>query len=563
MGDMYIKKNGLLYSPDGKTVIGVDDSANDTADKFTGTIPFGAYYVDDEVFSECPYESFSFPDSIKKIGNAQLKDSKALETVKLPAFIKELPAELFSGCSALKKVFMPNELVGFPEALFQGCESMTEIPFRAGIKVLPKNVFAGCSSLKSLVVPNTVESIEENAVVNCTSLVSVVIPSSVKLIARGAFDGCTSIHNIRLNGESDYFVIGADGSLYAKDAGPEGESTLDGVGTPESVNTPDRDPIIKAYKVDPMDVDYFEENVDDKPIEASEDEFEDNDEALFCTEIGEESEIAVDEEIEDNINEEIENQSDDLEIGASEEEAELIQGDNMSDENNVDSMLADIMGEERERTSAVSDVGVSEKESEVLSEALDVMADSNIANKGATVSTDELEKLFSKNEEQEIEAQSADEEKEFDSKTKILIDSVKKNKVLNFEPASDTREDSDLFVIAEKTVTNDDGTEGFSSHLESCCSKMARIHDFKRVIMLYGLPLDNDEFMEFYRHFIGKRNIMLACEADRPSKLSDYCNTVCENSRISLEKAELKEQRKNASVKTDNLIKLVVRDTYQ
>lgn len=512
MAEMFVKKNGLLFSSDEKTVIGVDDTSNE----FNGKIPFGALYVDDEVFSECPYKEFSFPDSIKGLGKALLKDSKGLEKVKLPAFINRLPAQMFAGCSSLKKVVMPNELIGFSEGLFSGCKSLEEIPFRAGITILPKEVFADCTSLKSLVIPNTVESIEENAVAGCTGLESVVFPAGIVEIAENAFEGCTSIHNIRINGESDVFYVSEeDGCLYMKDS---------------------NNLVVQAYKVNPTQVDYFEENVDDKPIEANEDELDDdNDEPMFPTEIG-------DEDIED-----------------------IIEGDNMSDEENVDSMLADIMGEERERVSAASDVSVSEKESEALSEAISVMEDSSIANNGGTVTDDELAKLFSKNEEDEIAAQKTDdaEESELDSKSKILIDSVSLSKILNFNPVENSENDSDLFVIAEKTVTGEDGQESFSAHLESCCSKMAMIHDFKRVIMLYGLPLDNDEFMEFYRHFIGKKNLILACEADRASKLSDYCKTVCENSRISLDKADLAEQRKHAAVKTDNLVKLVVRDTYE
>ena len=57
----YIKKNGLLYSEDGYTVIGVDDTSNE----FNGRVPFGAHKIDDDVFSDCPYESISLPDSVK------------------------------------------------------------------------------------------------------------------------------------------------------------------------------------------------------------------------------------------------------------------------------------------------------------------------------------------------------------------------------------------------------------------------------------------------------------------------------------------------------------------
>ena len=81
--------------------------------------------------------------------------------------------------------------------------------------------------------------------------------------------------------------------------------------------------------------------------------------------------------------------------------------------------------------------------------------------------------------------------------------------------------------------------------------------------MLYGLPLDNDEFAQFFKHFIMKKNVILACEAESPSKLSEYGRQICELSRISLEKEELEEQRHSAAIKTKTLVKLVIRDKYE
>ena len=44
----YIKKNGLLYTDDLHTVVGVDDTSSD----FSGRVPFGAHRSDDDVFSD-------------------------------------------------------------------------------------------------------------------------------------------------------------------------------------------------------------------------------------------------------------------------------------------------------------------------------------------------------------------------------------------------------------------------------------------------------------------------------------------------------------------------------
>ncbi len=508
MSELFIKKHGLLYSSDLHTVIGVDD----TSTEFKGRIPYGARAVDAEVFSDCPYQSVSIPDSVKELGAALFENSKRLETVKLPANVSELPPYLFSGCSALNKVTMPAALLSVPEGLFKDCSSMLEIPFRAGLKELPADFMSGCSSVKSLVIPNTVETIGEHAVANCTGLESLVIPESVKEIAENAFEGCTSIHNIRIEGENDNFFV-SDGSLYKKTA------TGDVL-------------IVKAYPVNNESVSFFKENVDEEPVdETDEDEIEEDD--TFSAE-----------------------------IGASEEEIEIYKKEENMEDNNIDSMLADIMGDEKKRTETPSDVAVSDRESAVLAETMAVMEE-DAPKSNVAVTTDELENLFSKHEE-EVQASLNEEvvdEKELDKKAKILVDSVEFSKVLDFEPAGEVPADPDLFVIAEKTVETADGKD-FSPKLIACCKTFARIHDFRHVVMLNGLPLDNDEFMQFYFHYMNKKNVILACEAESPATLSDYCKKICEESRISLDKDELNDQRKRVTVKTDTLIKLVIRDKY-
>lgn len=528
MGD-YVKKNGLLYSSDMHTVIGVDD----TSTEFTGRIPYGAHAIDDEVFTDCPYESISIPDSVKQLGNCLFENSKALEKVKLPSSITQLPPYLFSGCSALTKVTMPNELTEFPEGLFKDCVSLVEIPFRAGIKVLPENVISGCTSIRSLILPNTVTSIGPSAVAGCTGLTSVVFPASIQVIAANAFEGCTSLSSIRIEGENDLFYVSEeDGCLYMR--------TEDGDNL-----------VVKIAGVQNKGVSFFKENVDDEPIEASEDDEEEDDDTFYTTEIG-----AADEELG-----KFEDTAAMAEINKNDNKKEV---GNMED-NNIDSMLADIMGAEKERSAVTEDVGISDAESAVLSETMEVMSSSNQGSNTGAVSNDELAMLFEKHEEQ-VEAEKSETVEvsdELDSKAQILMDSVAVSKLLEFEPAGEVPEDPDLFVIAEKTITGADGNQEFTPKLISCCKTFARIHDFRRVILLSGLPLDNDEFMQFYHHYIARKNVILACEAASPSMLSDYCKTVCEESRINLNKDELNDQRKRITVKTDTLIKFVIKDKYE
>ena len=68
----FIKKNGLIYSDDLKTLVGIDFENN----TFMGRVPFGVHYIEDEVFAGCNYQSVSLPDSVERIGNSLFENSK-------------------------------------------------------------------------------------------------------------------------------------------------------------------------------------------------------------------------------------------------------------------------------------------------------------------------------------------------------------------------------------------------------------------------------------------------------------------------------------------------------
>lgn len=516
----FTRQDGLIYSEDNTKIVGIDGSGT-----FTGTVPYGAEAIEDELFSACPYTEVTLPDSVKELGVCLFENSPELTTVKLPTSITELPPYLFSGCAKLSKIYMPNMVTAFSEGLFKGCESLKDIPFRAGIQELPESCIEGCKGITSLVVPNTVTTIGKRACADCTNLSTVVLSAKLYELAEDAFEGCNNIRNIRVDGENHLFYVNEeDGCLYERSI--EGDDKLR----------------LKVVHFENEEVGFFEQ----------EDDLKTDDLESFFT----------DEKL-DEIDETCA-----PEIGAEEEEiTESVQETTMEEENkssDIDNLFADIMGDEKARTESVDseEVAISDRESEVLSEMMDVMSEKTPST-GAGITDDELANLFASHEETanetEEEAAPADPDA-LDGKTQILVDSVEFSKILKNEPAGDIPEDSELFVIAERTVTDESGNETFSEKLEKCCMKIARIHDFTKVIMLKGLPLDNDEFLQFYHHFINKKNVILACEAPAASKLSDYCKLVCDESRISLDKDELTEQRRCVSIKSDMLIKLIIQD---
>ena len=233
--------------------------------------------------------------------------------------------------------------------------------------------------------------------------------------------------------------------------------------------------------------------------------------------------------------------------------------------NAVDSMLADIMGDEKERSAVSDDIGISEKETEILSETMTLMSDSNQGILDSKVPDYQLEELCAKNEADELATHNLDNPEVLDNKAQILSDSSQLSYIINCNPTGELPEEDELYVIAEKLASGagTDGKDFFSPKLVACCKTFARIHDYKKVLLLYGLPLDNEEFTQFFKHFIMKKNVILACEAECPSKLSDYGKKICELSRISLKKEDLEEQRHSACIKTKTLVKLVIRDKYE
>ena len=466
--EQIVRKNGLLYTPDLHTVLGVDVGSGE----FTGRIPFGAHYVDEEVFTECPYEKMDIPDSVLGIGVALFKDSKNLKTVKLPEKLTELPPYLFSGCSALEKVKMPNVVYSFPEGLFQNCSSLKEIPFRAGIRELSPYVFEGCSSLVSLVVPSTVERIEKRAAAGCTNLTALVLPAALCELDDSAFENCPNIRNIRISEDNQQFYVSEeDGCLYER--------------------TDDGDKLrLRVAGTEKQVVNLFKENVDDEtePFFTDEDFYEEDDD--FSAEIAAQDEIAEGEEPETSEEENLHTQA------------------QVSDEE-----LANLFG--GEGTGAAAGPEASEEEDEIAAVTVKIT----------------------------------------DSKTQAILDSVEFSRVIECEPQGTPPEDADLFVIAEIMKKKD-----FTKKLEAVARRFAQIQDYKRIFMLYGLPVDNDEFMEFFKLYVSNRNVVFACKAATKSELSEYGKKVCEYSRIDLSHQALLEQKKNISTKNNTLIKLIIQD---
>lgn len=577
----FIKKNGLIYSEDLKTLVGIDFENN----TFMGRVPFGVHYIEDEVFAGCNYQSVSLPDSVERIGNSLFENSKNLHRVKLPAMITELPPYLFAGCSSLNKITMPNQLNGFSEGLFYGCSSLEEIPFRLGITELPENVFAGCSSIKSIVLPNSITKICSGAFANCSSLESIVLPENLISIAPDAFEGCDKIRTIRISDSNNlFFVDDETGNLYEKTA--DGTKCIFQITKEQSQEIQMFDNDINQNELMLLDEDEDDDyNVD---LGAAEDEL-----ASVIIDIPESTQE------ESKSQEEYESQE---EVAESKEQtleeklAEIMQAEKRSyvhNELSIEEMQQiftkkyepepeatpevenEIVVPEENKTSEV------EATNETISEIPVDKQEENqtfVAETEAEIPQDfvvqpklELNEdvaLYEDSEQSEIQDEVQNQQEiseivQIDSKTQLLLDSVEFSQIANFVPKGQVPADRELFVIAEKVVSDSNGNTIFSQKLQHYCKQVAAVQDFTRIYLLYGIPVENDEFMQFYHHFISRRNVILACDAPSPSKLSDFCKLVCEESNISLDREDLLQQRKLIATKNDSLIKLVIQDKYE
>ena len=218
MEDITVRKNGLVYTSDGKCVLGIDG----TSSAFSGTVPNGAVKIGYEAFTCCNLTRISLPESVREVGSCLFSNSAKLEWVRLPSGLRKLAPYLFSGCAALTHIEMPLEVSELPEGLFFGCASLKDIPFRFGATTLPPSVVAGCSSIVSLAIPNTVTKICRGAIADCKNLQTIILPAALQEFEDGAISDCPKLLRLRFAGENPLFYTSADGKiLYRKNRNGE------------------------------------------------------------------------------------------------------------------------------------------------------------------------------------------------------------------------------------------------------------------------------------------------------------------------------------------------------
>lgn len=593
-----VKKNGLIYSVDLKTVYGIDsDSA-----EFQGIVPNGAERIEEDAFSCCDLSEISLPDSVVEVGANLFCNSKNLIRVKLPSGLKKLSPFMFYGCSSLKRIEMPLEVEEFPEGLFAECSALEEIPFRAGIRVLPENVFLSCSSLKSLVIPGTVKKICKNAISGCSELSTIVLPEELEEFEEDAITDCPELSRIRILEENTNFFTDEEGtSLFRKNPDGQNELVFE-IGKKIQSEVPDFSPIPESEN--PSVIDYSndaEENDDSDEID------------LFSA--GKKNVIINgDNALKNGINES-EQKSDAKEIEETNVEVSEIETAETPAENpNMDSLLAEIMSQGKlyddgdfsimnipeateeeiqaekltptehkedfvpsieipkpvvHESSGETQESMDERIADIMSQEIynfsisaipeasqaDIEADRIVAEGDFAAGVESADSSVP-----EIPVSDSDEENYDDDEKAVMNNMIfESDKIEQINLIPDAEEQKILFVFAENLAEGQFG-KIFSSRLVKCAKRLAEIHKYTSIYMFSGVDIENEKFRIQFSRYMKDKSVVIACSAGTLSAVDERTREFAGLVGVPLEKDSLDEQVRLARSEGADCIKLLIQD---
>lgn len=593
-----VKKNGLIYSVDLKTVYGIDsDSA-----EFQGIVPNGAERIEEDAFSCCDLSEISLPDSVVEVGANLFCNSKNLIRVKLPSGLKKLSPFMFYGCSSLKRIEMPLEVEEFPEGLFAECSALEEIPFRAGIRVLPENVFLSCSSLKSLVIPGTVKKICKNAISGCSELSTIVLPEELEEFEEDAITDCPELSRIRILEENTNFFTDEEGtSLFRKNPDGQNELVFE-IGKKIQSEVPDFSPIPESEN--PSVIDYSndaEENDDSDEID------------LFSA--GKKNVIINgDNALKNGINES-EQKSDAKEIEETNVEVSEIETAETPAENpNMDSLLAEIMSQGKlyddgdfsimnipeatedeiqaekltptehkedfvpsieipkpvvHESSGETQESMDERIADIMSQEIynfsisaipeasqaDLEADRIVAEGDFAAGVESADSSVP-----EIPVSDSDEENYDDDEKAVMNNMIfESDKIEQINLIPDAEEQKILFVFAENLAEGQFG-KIFSSRLVKCAKRLAEIHKYTSIYMFSGVDIENEKFRIQFSRYMKDKSVVIACSAGTLSAVDERTREFAGLIGVPLEKDSLDEQVRLARSEGADCIKLLIQD---
>lgn len=129
-------------------------------------------------------ESFTFPESVKHVGDAP-----------------------FQNCTSLKKVVMNDTLESMGNQLFEGCTGLEEVRITRSenITQLKRRFCWGCTSLPEIEIPENITQIGVQAFYNCTSLKRIYLPEGLESVGSNGFTNCP-LTDIYYGGTEEQFA---------------------------------------------------------------------------------------------------------------------------------------------------------------------------------------------------------------------------------------------------------------------------------------------------------------------------------------------------------------------
>lgn len=120
-----ITKNGVIYSEDGKTVLGVEKGK-------TGDIVIenGVTKIDESAFAGSQITSVTLPETVTDIEYGSFSGCRKLTKLDMPSSVKSIKNGAFAGDTSLAYVSVPKDISFISPTAFDGCNALNHVFFK-------------------------------------------------------------------------------------------------------------------------------------------------------------------------------------------------------------------------------------------------------------------------------------------------------------------------------------------------------------------------------------------------------------------------------------------------